>query len=227
MWWFNDFIQLLFPVTCGACGTPLEKNEQTICTICLSFLPVTNFHLYNDNPVMQVFLGRLNLQAATTLLFFHKKGRTQHLLHNLKYNKRQDVGVFLGKLLGNKIYNKVPYNSIDYILPVPLHQKKMKQRTYNQSECFARGLSIVLEKPVCIDAIARSSETQTQTNKSRSERWENVSDAFSLQYKTEYEGKHFLIVDDVITTGATIEACAIALLKISNVKISVAAIAKA
>jgi ComF family protein len=227
MSWFVDFIQLLYPLSCGACGSPLEKNEKTICTACLSFLPVTNFHLYEDNPVAQIFWGRIHLEAATALLYFHKKGRTQYLLHNLKYNNRQDIGIMLGQILGNKIKDIKPYNSIDYIVPVPLHPKKIKQRGYNQSECFAIGLSSVLEKPVNLDVLVRSTETQTQTNKSRNERWQNVSEAFSLQYKNYYDGKHFLIVDDVITTGSTIEACANVLLKIPEIKISVAAIAKA
>lgn len=225
--WIGDFVQLLFPKICGACGMPLEKNEACICTHCIAELPLTNYHLYDDNPVAQIFWGRVNIQAATALLYFHKKGRTQHLLHNLKYNKRKDVGIFLGKLLANQIENHPILSTVDAILPVPLHPKRLKQRGYNQAECFAEGIAEILDISVCTNLLMRQKETTTQTRKTREQRWQNVSEAFVATDAVEYQGKHFLLVDDVLTTGATLEACAQAILKIPQAKVSIAVIAKA
>ncbi len=227
MKWINDFVELLLPKICAACGKPLEKNENCICTHCIAELPLTNYHLYDDNPVAQVFWGRVNIQAATALLYFHKKGRTQHLLHNLKYNKRKDVGLFLGKLLANQMETHPILSTVDIIVPVPLHHKRLTERGYNQAECFAEGIADVLNKKVCPNLLKRSKETTTQTRKTREQRWQNVSDAFIATEDNEYHGKHFLLVDDVLTTGATLEACAQAILKIPQTKVSIAVIAKA
>ncbi|MCX7862783.1 MAG: ComF family protein [Bacteroidales bacterium] len=225
--WIIDFIELLFPRVCGSCGKPLENNEETLCTLCIANLPFTNFHLYNDNPVAQIFWGRVNIRMATALLYFHKKGRTQHLLHNLKYNNRPDIGLFLGRLLANQIKNHSEFSSINYIVPVPLHPKRLKERGYNQAECFANGISEILNIPVCNSLLVRAKETSTQTQKTREERWKNVSEAFSVNYNLHHENKHYLLVDDVLTTGATLEACAQAILSIPQSSISIAVIAKA
>lgn len=227
MSWIDDFIQLLFPNICAACGIPLSKNEHCICTHCIAELPFTNYHLYDDNPVAQIFWGRVNIQAATALLYFHKKGRTQHLLHNLKYNNRKDIGIFLGKLLANQILSHSIFSTVDGIVPVPLHPRRLKERGYNQSECFADGIADVLKKQVFPNLLKRSKETTTQTRKTREQRWLNVSDAFVVAEDVEYQGKHFLLVDDVLTTGSTLEACAQAILKIPGVNVSIAVIAKA
>ncbi len=227
MSWLKDFLELLIPLTCGACGKPLNKGEKTLCTKCFAELPLTNYHLYEDNPVAQIFWGRILVEAATALLYFHKKGRTQHLLHNLKYKQRKDVGILMGHLLGNQIIHHKIFSDVDAIIPIPLHPKRLKQRGYNQAECFAQGISEVMQKPVETSLIIRAKETSTQTKKNRVERWKNVSEAFSLQNPQSWEGKHLLIVDDVITTGATIEACAQTLLTIPGLKVSIAVIAKA
>lgn len=227
MSWFSDFIELFYPNTCGACNIPLQKGEQIICTRCLAELPYTHYHQYKDNPVAQVFWGRIPIQNATSLLYFHKKGRTQHMLHLLKYRGRQDIGIYLGQLLGNQILNNEDYQNIDAIVPIPLHPKRQKQRGYNQAECIAIGISKSLRIPVETNLVFRQIETKTQTKKSRTERWENVAQVFSIKNSQLHTNKHFLLVDDVITTGATIEACAQAILTIPETKISVASLAKA
>lgn len=227
MTWLADFIELIFPRTCAACNIPLEYNEKLLCTSCFAELPYTNYHLWTENPVEKIFWGRVKIEFATSLLHFTKKGHTQHLLHQLKYNGRKDVGVFLGELLAHQIKELFIVRQITHIVPIPLHPKRLKQRGYNQAECIARGISNVLNIPVCVDLVVRSKETATQTRKNRIERWDNVSQVFDLVGKVENEYPHFLIVDDVLTTGATIESCAHALLKCKNAKISVVTIAKA
>lgn len=227
MSWLMDFIELIFPKTCAACNVPLEYNEHLLCTKCFADLPYTNFHRWSDNPVEKIFWGRVKIEFATSLFYFSKKGNVQHLLHQLKYNGRKDVGIFLGELLANHIKDHPVVHHLTHIIPVPLHPKRLKQRGYNQAECIARGISNVLNIPVCVDLVVRSKETATQTLKNRIERWDNVSQVFDLVRKVENEYPHFLIVDDVLTTGATIEACAQALLKCKNAKISVVTIAKA
>lgn len=227
MSWVNDLIELIYPRTCGACNIPLLKGEYVLCTKCLAELPLTNYHLMKENPVEQIFVGRVPIEAATTLLYFHKKGRTQHLLHLLKYKGRQDIGFFLGQLLGKQLKESEFYKNVDTIIPIPLHIKRLKQRGYNQAECIANGIAQSMQIPVEKNLIIRNVATTTQTKKNRVERWENVANVFQIQEKYVQSGKHYLLVDDVITTGATIEACAQTLLTIPKIKISVAGLAKA
>lgn len=227
MSWLWDLIELIYPRTCGACNIPLLKGEHVICTKCIAELPLTNYHLMKENPVEQLFVGRIPVETATTLLYFHKKGRTQHLLHLLKYRGRQDVGIYLGQILGNQLKTSEHYQGIDAVIPIPLHPKRQKQRGYNQAECIAIGIAQSMQVPIETSLVIRNLETKTQTKKSRTERWENVAQVFQIQEKNIQTGKHFLIVDDVITTGATIEACAQILLTVPGTKISIAGLAKA
>lgn len=227
MSWFRDFIELIYPRTCGACNIPLLYGERVICTKCLAELPYTYFHKDKNNQVAQIFWGRVPLQAATSLLYFHKKGRTQHLLHLLKYKGRKDIGIFLGQILGNQLKENDDFKTIDAIIPIPLHPKRQKQRGYNQAECIAIGISLIMNVPVENNLIIRNIETKTQTKKNRTERWENVKNVFSIQNQFAVKNKHYLLVDDVVTTGATLEACAQTLLSIPNTKISIASLAKA
>lgn len=224
---FQDFISLLFPRTCCACNNPLERNEEVICTLCLAQLPKTEFHLHSENAVAKVFWGRVPLNAATALYHFHRGNKVQHLVHLLKYNGKKEIGLFLGNIYGNTLINTPLFSTVDIIIPVPLHVKKLRKRGYNQSEMFGSGLSQRMNRPMMTDVLVRTSYTDTQTKKSRDERWRNVETVFSVLNPDAYTGKHLLLVDDVITTGATIEACANALLTIPHVKISVAAIAAA
>jgi ComF family protein len=224
---WNDFVSLFFPVICVSCGKSLFKNENSICTYCLYHLPKSNFHLVNDNPVAKIFWGRINIESAAAFYTFNKGGRVQHLIHQLKYKGQQQVGVSLGKLYGYELRENNAFKGIDVIIPVPLHAKKQRKRGYNQSMCFAEGLAETMHLTVDSDSLFRSIASETQTKKSRFTRWKNVESIFYTKNEEPLTGKHILLVDDVITTGATLEACAQTLLKINGVKVSIATIAYA
>lgn len=224
---WNDFVSLFFPVTCVSCGKNLYKNENNICTYCLYHLPKSNFHLTNDNPVAKIFWGRINIQSAAAFYTFNKGGKVQQLIHQLKYKGQQQVGTTLGKLYGYELRNCPDFKSVDIIIPVPLHAKKQRKRGYNQSTCFAEGLAETMQLTVDSSVLFRSAASETQTKKSRFTRWKNVESIFYVQNEQQILNKHILLVDDVITTGATLEACAQALLKTKGVKVSVATIAYA
>ena len=222
---FDDFISLLFPRICASCSKLLFKNEEVICTKCLYKLPRTNFHKFVQNPVMEVFWGRVKIHSAATFLHFTKTGRVQKLVHQLKYKNKTEVGVLLGELYGRDLKKADLFKNVNVIIPVPLHWKKQMQRGFNQSEMFGRGLSKAMKARLDTKTLLRSVATETQTKKSRIERWENVSEVFDLKDEKQLEGKHILLVDDVITTGATMEACASKLLEIKDVRVSLATIA--
>ena len=222
MW--NDFIRLLFPETCVTCGVSLFFNEKSICTFCLQQLPKTNFHKLYDNPVKKVFEGRVIVEKAFSYLFFKKGSKTQQILHQLKYKNKEILGIELGMMYGKDLISDGK-NNFDLILPVPLHPTKMAKRGYNQSAAFARGMANTLSINMDEKNVIRIKNTETQTKKSRLERWLNVSEVFKVNNPTKLQNKHVLIVDDVITTGATIEAMAKTLHAAGCSKISIASIA--
>jgi len=223
----SDFISLLYPRICYACGNTLFRHENVICTQCLFQLPKTNFHLFPDSPLDKVFWGRVPLQRTAALYYFSKGGKVQHLIHQLKYKGQKEVGIYMGKLLGNDLKTDPGFETINAIIPVPLHPRKQRKRGYNQSEQFAIGLSESTGIAMDIKSFVRTVATETQTRKSRFARYENVKEIFKVTYPENLENKHLLLVDDVITTGATLESCANILLDIPGVKLSVAAIAYA
>jgi ComF family protein len=222
--WY-DFVSLIFPRVCESCGNTLLKHERCICAFCLHHLPRTDFHLHADNPLSRIFWGRVNIQSATALYYFHKGNHVQHLVHGLKYKGKQDIGVFLGTIYGEELKKTKLFGDISLIVPVPLHPKKKRKRGYNQSELFARGLSKTMKVEIDTTTLIRTIATQTQTRKSRFKRWENVKEVFVLTDEKRYQNKHILLVDDVVTTGATLEACANIILKSPGTRVSIATIA--
>ena len=221
----NDFFNLIFPKLCCACNNALLKNEKIICLSCIVNLPKTNFHKDKENPVSKVFWGRVDLEMATSFYVFSKKSKVQNLLHHLKYKGVKEVGAIIGELYGFELKDSEFYKNIDFIIPVPLHQNKLNKRGYNQSEWIAIGLSQSMNIPIDSLSLYRKSDSQTQTKKSRYKRWENVGKIFDVA-NNHISGKRVLLVDDVVTTGATIEACAQVLIQ-HNCKVLVATIAYA
>lgn len=218
---------LFYPRLCLACQKKLVSVETSICIHCNYNLTPTDYHRTNPNPVLERFWGRVDLEHATTAYSFNKGGLLQQLIHQLKYENKPEIGLELGKMYGSLLKDTAPYNTVDYIIPVPLHPKKKHLRGYNQAAMIAKGLAVSMEKKWSSDYLIRTDNTETQTKKSRLDRFANVENAFGIGDKNAIAGKHLLLVDDVITTGATLEACAQTLLQVDNVKISVVAIALA
>jgi len=225
MIFLDDFVSLLYPRLCAGCSTPLVKGEEVLCLNCLADLPRTNYHLYLENPVFQIFIGRVNISLATSFCRFDKGGRLQHLLHQLKYKGNCEVGHKMGNLFGYDLIQCDLFKDIDALIPVPLHPAKEKKRGYNQSAEICKGLSESMNRPLLGGNLVRAFDTATQTQKGRFERWENVSGIFKVKNDVPLRGKHLLLVDDVVTTGATLEACCDPLLKIPDVRVSIATIA--
>ena len=221
----DDLISLFYPRLCAGCNTSLLRGEEVLCLNCLADLPRTNYHEQGENPVFQQFIGRVPLELATAFCRFDKGGRLQHLLHELKYKGNREVGQKLGMLFGYDLIQSPLYQSIDAILPVPLHPKKERKRGFNQSREICNGLSEAMERPLICGNLIRVVHTASQTRKGRFERWENVCGIFSVKNTPELAGKHLLLVDDVVTTGATLEACCIPLLQIPGVRVSIATLA--
>ena len=218
----NHIINLFYPQVCPACGNLLMQNEETVCLSCRYLLPKTMYEKNADNPLAQSFWGQVNFNAVTAEFFFSKTGKVQHLLHQLKYEGNQDAGFFLGQQLGESIKDSELFQGIDYIIPIPLHPKKEHLRGYNQSLVISQGVEDKTNIPIMRDCLARKVFTSTQTKKSRDERWENVKDIFEIRNHKMLENKHVLIIDDVLTTGATLLAAGKTLSQIRNIKMSAA-----
>ncbi|MDX9882277.1 MAG: phosphoribosyltransferase family protein [Prolixibacteraceae bacterium] len=218
-----DFTELFFPRACMVCSANLLNTEKLVCLHCLHGLPRTNFHLEERNPVAEIFYGRVQLESATSFFFFNKGSRYQKLIHALKYKGMKEVGILLGRHFAIDLEKSPAFVSVDVICPVPLHPKKEKKRGYNQSEFIARGISGRMGKPLSTGNLVRLVHTGSQTRKGRYERWENVEGIFGLKQPEDFEGKHILLVDDVLTTGSTLEACALGILSATkNTKVSIA-----
>ncbi|MDB5145842.1 MAG: ComF family protein [Mucilaginibacter sp.] len=220
-----DFVSLLFPELCQACGESLVTGEDLLCLDCRYHLPFTNFHLKADNMVAQQFWGKINLEAAYSLCYFTKGGKMQHLMHQFKYKGMQKIGHLLGNIAGEQLAKNPIFNTVDLIIPVPLHKSRLRKRGYNQSTCFAAGLSQKLNIPFDEGNLVRIRATETQTHRSRFSRFENMQQVFALTNPEALVNKHVLLVDDIVTTGSTLEACGIELLKVEGLKLSIATIA--
>ncbi len=220
--WLDSILNLFYPRVCAACGDALLKNEETVCIKCRLTLPRTGYELHPDNPLAQSFYGRVKFHAVTACFFFAKSGKVQHLIHQLKYKGNKEAGIFLGQQLGETIKEAPLFQGIDYLIPVPLHPKREKQRGYNQSLMIARGINEVTGIPIGDCYLVRAVYTETQTHKTADERFKNVKDIFEVRCPEELEGKHVLLIDDVLTTGATLESCARQLENIPGITISAA-----
>jgi len=224
---WEDFVTLFFPNHCLGCSNSLFKGEEILCTRCILELPKTRYHEQIENSIKSRLSGRIPLIYAMAFLKFRKTGVVQHLLHQLKYNNHPEVGERLGKLYGKDLVEAGFEKKFDLIIPVPLHQSRKRRRGYNQSEKFAEGLSHLLQIPCDEKIVERKMKTATQTRKSKIERWENVKDVFQIKQPEKVMGKRVLLVDDVITTGATLEACGQQLLNCGCTELSIACIAEA
>ncbi len=225
MQFLKDIFNLFFPDVCLTCKNQLLKNEVVICTSCRHDFPLTNYTNIANNHLEKQFFGRVPIKEATALFYFHKKGKIQQLIHELKYKNHQEIGSLLGNWLGEEIKNSKRFNNIDFIVPVPIHPKKLKKRGYNQLTTFGKTLKSVLEIPFIETELLRKDATETQTHKGRFDRWENVKNMFELKNTNVFENKHILLIDDVMTTGATLEACSNQLLKCKNCTISIVVMA--
>ncbi len=221
----KNIFNLFFPELCLICNRSLIISKQLICVSCRSNLPVTNFCDWSPNEVEKSFYGRVDIISGTSLLYFNRKGNVQKLIHQLKYKKQQKVGLFLGNWLGEAMINSERFKELDAIIPVPLHKNKLKKRGYNQVTTFGISLSKSLKIPLLENILIRVSKTQTQTLKSRFDRSKNMNENFELIDTERLKNKHILLIDDIITTGATLEACCIQLYFTKNIKISIATMA--
>ncbi len=223
----SDFTYLFYPEICSACGNALLSSESIICTSCIYFLPKTNFHDDTENAVAQLFWGRVRVEHATAGFYFHKGEAVQTLMHQLKYNGQKEVGFEMGKIFGYQLINSNSFKDIDVIIPIPLHPKREHKRSYNQSDWIGKGLSESMRIPLETKAVIRNVETETQTKKTREERYQNVRSIFHIPNPQQLENKHILLIDDVLTTGATFESCTETILAVKGTRVSIAALAKA
>lgn len=221
----KSLLHLFYPEVCLACKNPLFTNEISVCAQCRHQLPLT-LHIENpDNEVIRKFYGRLPVEHVSTLLYFHKKGMVQELIHHLKYRNRQQVGSFLGEWYGEELQKIHSQLKFDAIIPVPLHKKRMKERGYNQLTTFGQALSKSLQIPFFEDVLHRNTYAITQTKKSFLERTEAKKTIFEIEFNENHHNKHFLLIDDVITTGSTLEQCGKAILKIPGARLSIVCMA--
>jgi ComF family protein len=213
---------LFFPHHCAGCGSDVLQPQDIICIRCVQQLPHTGFASLPNNPAEKIFWGRLALQAAHSEFYFAKQSLIQHLVHQLKYRGNRPVGIYLGQLLGKSISKSNRFSSVQAIVPLPLFLAKEKKRGYNQAAVICQGMSEIMQVPVLEKVLVRQRFTDTQTKKHRTERWQNVADSFAVTDAGVFTNKHLLLVDDVVTTGATLEAAGSKLLEVKGVNLSVA-----
>lgn len=212
---------MAFPHICAGCGSDLLDKENELCWQCLSSLPKTDFHLYGNNPIEKTFWGRLPLKHASAQYYFTKESLIQRLMHSFKYKANKELGTFLGNLIGHQLMQSNRFQYVDALVPLPLYPSKERKRGFNQAVVLCEGMAAVMQKPVLANVVKRNQFTETQTKKNRIERWENMEGRFELVNEAPMEGKHILLVDDVMTTGATLEACGRELLKTKDVRLSI------
>ncbi len=225
--YLTSFLSLFFPRCCMVCGRPMAKGEECLCVCCNMKLPRTNLHKYPDNAVEQLFWGKIPIERATSYLYYRKGSDFRQILYRLKYRGEKQVGEIMGRYMAAELLSSGFFRDLDVVIPVPLHEKKKRARGYNQSEWIAMGVRAITGIPIDAEAVQRIKNTETQTRKTTFQRWENVDQIFMLRHPERFEGKHILIMDDVLTTGATALACAAAFEKVRGIRISVLTLALA
>ena len=220
----DAFLHMLFPHVCTGCGNDIISTHNFLCLSCLNAMPETQFQFFLSNPVEKSFWGRMPLNAATAQYYFTKESLMQILLHELKYKGNRELGFYLGRLMGEQIIQSERFAGIEALIPLPLYPSRERKRGYNQSELLCCGMADVLMIPVITNAIARNKFTDSQTKKGRVERWKNMEGKFEIMNTDSVCNRHVLLVDDVITTGATMEACGNELLKIPGLSLSIASL---
>jgi ComF family protein len=225
--YLKDFFNLFYPSICCACGNHLYDGEERICIACRMSMPYTNDEQIKRNATYKVFEGRVRVEAASSLFYFKKKSKVQNVLHYLKYKNHEELGIVLGSMHAEQLSKSELFKEVDLVIPVPLHPNKFKKRGYNQAALLAKGYSQVLNAMLDEQTLIRVEDTSTQTRKNRYERYENMNEMFKCMDVQMLSGKNILLIDDVITTGSTIESCASELLKAGCNKVYVASIALA
>jgi len=223
--YIKDFSHLIFPHYCEGCGTDAILQHEFLCMKCLAQLPETGFENITNNPVEKLFYGRLNIQNATAAFYFSKQSLIQHIIHQLKYKGNKEAGIFLGKLLGNQLNKSERFNSVDVIIPLPLNAIKEAKRGYNQAAIITEGITTIFNKPIESKAVVRTVFTETQTHNNRIERWQNMDGAFAVKNTEAIKNKHVLLVDDIVTTGSTLDACGNIILESGCSALSIATVA--
>lgn len=222
---FHGIAHLLFPHCCVGCNTVLEKRKEILCYACSNLLPRTHFETKNGNPIEKSFYGRIPIEAATATFYFSRDAVLHQLLVSLKYKQHQEVGWFLGRLLGYQLASAARFQEVDTLIPLPLHPTKLKIRGYNQAALIAEGIQSVWPKKIVLDAVKRTGFSESQTSSNRIERWKKMQTVFQLANPSSILGKKLLLIDDVATTGATLEACGLALLQGKPASLSLATVA--
>jgi ComF family protein len=222
---FRDFISLFYPRLCVICGELLVADEKHFCLECFLKLPKTNYHSNPDNRAIDRFAGKINLEKGASFLYYDKGGLTQKLIAEIKYRDNRNLGVWIGALLAKEWLSSGFFHNIDYLIPVPLHPKKERKRGFNQAEMIALGISQITGIRINTKNVVRRKANATQTKKNLFERWKNTKGLFEAKDIDFFNNKHVLIVDDVLTTGSTLEAVAQSILKAKNIKLSILSLA--
>lgn len=225
--WYTDFLDIFYPNLCLICNESLLRGETLICLHCLHGIPKTNYHLQIDNTVEKRFWGKVPIHRGTSFFFFQKGSPFQKLLHELKYRGNKEIGFVAAAFAAADLLDSPDFCSVDVLIPVPLHPRKYAKRGYNQSEWIAKGLAAVLNKPIDTRHLRRIRENTTQTKKSVFDRYKNTEGIFQLTDTEVFDGKHVLLIDDVLTTGSTLEACMTALMETKTIRISIFTLALA